>query len=58
MPDQEAVQNPKGDFFGWEPGVGNSAAASLAEQELDRVVGGYIGETEKNLRPIREAGLR
>jgi len=29
------------------------STAQLAEHELDRVVGGYIGETEKNLRPIR-----
>ena len=28
--------------------AGDNAAAQLAEEELERVVGGYIGETEKN----------
>ena len=27
---------------------GDKAAAQLAEEELERIVGGYIGETEKN----------
>jgi hypothetical protein len=35
-----------------EPGskteAGDKAAVQLAEEELERVVGGYIGETEKN----------
>ena len=48
MPDNKPVQNPTSSF----------STAELAEQELDRVVGGYIGETEKNLRPLRAAGLR
>jgi hypothetical protein len=48
MRDNELAQNPESNF----------STAQLAEQELDRVVGGYIGETEKNLRPIREAGIR
>jgi hypothetical protein len=30
---------------------GKLAVTPLSEQELDRVVGGYIGETEKNIRP-------
>jgi hypothetical protein len=28
------------------------AATRLSEQDLDRVTGGYIGETEKNLKGI------
>ena len=48
MPDNKLAQDPER----------NLSTALLAEQELDRVVGGYIGETEKNLRPIREAGFR
>ena len=28
--------------------IGNGAAPQLTEEELERVVGGYIGETEKN----------
>ena len=28
--------------------VCDKAAVQLAEEELERVVGGYIGETEKN----------
>jgi hypothetical protein len=48
MRDNKPAQNPEN----------NCSTAQLAEQELDRVVGGYIGETEKNLRPIREAGFR
>ena len=50
MNDNKIVRNPNGHIF--------EAAVQLAEQELDCVVGGYIGETEKNLRPIREAGFR
>jgi hypothetical protein len=34
--------------FGSEKMIGNGAAPQLTEEELERVVGGYIGETEKN----------
>ena len=33
-----------------EKKTGNGAILQLAEQELEHVVGGYIGETEKNLK--------
>ena len=48
MPTNKPAQNPASNF----------STAELAEQELDRVAGGYIGETEKNLRPIPTARLR
>jgi hypothetical protein len=34
--------------FGSEKMIGNGAAPQLTEEELERVVSGYIGETEKN----------
>jgi hypothetical protein len=42
------IQNPKGSTFGSEKMIGNWAVPQLTEEELERVVGGYIGETEKN----------
>jgi hypothetical protein len=49
MSNYESVPTPKRNFFRSETKPGNRAAAQLAEEELERVVGGYIGETEKNL---------
>jgi len=51
MSSNRRARNTTGDICGSAPCSGNSAATPLVEQELDRVVGGYIGETEKNLRP-------
>jgi hypothetical protein len=48
MSDDKPVQNSEGNIFGSETKTGDRAAAQLAEEELERVVGGYIGETEKN----------
>jgi len=48
MSDNESVQTPEGNIYGSEKRAGDKAAAQLAEEELARVVGGYIGETEKN----------
>lgn len=33
------------------------AFEALSDAALDRVVGGYIGETEKNLRPGKPASV-
>jgi hypothetical protein len=38
------------DLIRKKPETSNPVAPPLAEEELDRVVGGYIGETEKNLK--------
>jgi hypothetical protein len=48
MSEKRPIQNPKGSTFGSEKMIGNGAAPQLTEEELERVVGGYIGETEKN----------
>ena len=48
MSEKKPIQNPKGNTFGSEKMIGNGAAPQLTEEELERVVGGYIGETEKN----------
>lgn len=48
MSDDKPVQNPEGSIFGLGTKTGDGAAAQLATQELEHVVGGYIGETEKN----------
>ncbi len=48
MRDNKPVQTPEGNIFGSGTKTGDKAAARLAEEELERVVGGYIGETEKN----------
>jgi hypothetical protein len=42
------MENPKGNTLGSEKMISNGAAPQLTEEELERVVGGYIGETEKN----------
>jgi hypothetical protein len=47
MSAKEPLENPKGNIFGSEK-TGNGVAPQLADEELERVVGGYIGETEKN----------
>jgi hypothetical protein len=49
MSDKNPVQNPKGDLLRLEKKTGYGATTQLAEKELERIVGGYIGETEKNL---------
>jgi hypothetical protein len=49
MSNCKPAPTPKDNFFGSETKPGNRVAAQLAEEELERVVGGYIGETEKNL---------
>jgi hypothetical protein len=49
MSDKKSVQSPKDNIFISDK-TGNEAAAQLAEEELEQVVGGYIGETEKNLK--------
>ena len=57
MSDKKSVQIPKDNILISDK-TGNGAAAQLAEEELEQVVGGYIGETEKNLtRPIRESAV-
>jgi hypothetical protein len=48
MSEKELLENPKGTIFRLEKKAGNRAASQLADEELERVVGGYIGETEKN----------
>jgi hypothetical protein len=48
MSEKKPIQNSKGNTFGSEKMIGNGAAPQLTEEELERVVGGYIGETEKN----------
>jgi hypothetical protein len=48
MSEKKPIQNPKGNTFGSEKMIGNGATPQLTEEELERVVGGYIGETEKN----------
>ena len=53
MSSNKRVEKTKGDIGGSAPGDSKPAATPLAEQELDRVVGGYIGETEKNIRPAQ-----
>ena len=47
MSDKKSVRSPKDNLISDK--TGNGAAAQLAEEELQQVVGGYIGETEKNL---------
>jgi hypothetical protein len=49
MTNHKSVPTPKDNLFRSETKSGNGTAAQLAEEELERVVGGYIGETEKNL---------
>ena len=49
MSDKKSVQIPKDNILISDK-TGNGAAAQLAEEELEQVVGGYIGETEKNLK--------
>ena len=53
MSGNKRVEKTKGDIGGSAPGDGKPAAAPLADEALDRVVGGYIGETEKNIRPAQ-----
>jgi hypothetical protein len=48
MSDKKSIQSPKDNIL-ISDRTGNEAAARLAEEELEQVVGGYIGETEKNL---------
>jgi hypothetical protein len=48
MSERNPIQNPKGSTFGSEKMIGNGAVPQLTEEELGGVVGGYIGETEKN----------
>jgi hypothetical protein len=48
MNDDKPVDDPRGDVFRSDKTC-NGATAQLLPQELERVVGGYIGETEKNL---------
>ena len=48
MSARNPIQNPKGSTFGSEKMIGNGAVPQLTEEELGGVVGGYIGETEKN----------
>jgi hypothetical protein len=48
MNDKTPVHHPRGNVFRSE-NTCHRADAQLAPQELERVVGGYIGETEKNL---------
>ena len=53
MSDKQFVQNQKAQKANVprsEKKTGNGAILQLAEQELEHVVGGYIGETEKNLK--------
>ncbi len=47
MSAKDPLENPKGNIFRSEK-TGNGAAPQLADEELERIVGGYIGETEKN----------
>ena len=49
MSDKKSVQILKDNILISDK-TGNGAAAQLAEEELEQVVGGYIGETEKNLK--------
>jgi hypothetical protein len=49
LSDNTPVQSPKSNVFRAENKIGNGAAPLLAEEALAHVVGGYIGETEKNL---------
>jgi hypothetical protein len=50
MVERHANENPKPAQSIEIPlkGTSKATAAPLTETELDRVVGGYIGETEKN----------
>ena len=49
MGDKRPLQDSKSSKFRSErKAVDGAAAAQLAEEELHHVVGGYIGETEKN----------
>jgi hypothetical protein len=48
MSENRPIENPKGNTLGSEKVIGNGAAPQLTGEELERVVGGYIGETEKN----------
>ena len=45
MSDQTG-ENSKGNVLGLEKTTSNGTPPQLAEEELARVVGGYIGETE------------
>jgi hypothetical protein len=47
MSDKKSVRNPKENLKA-EKKAGDCTSAQLAEEELECVVGGYIGETEKN----------
>ena len=51
MSSNKRVEKTKGDIGGSAPSDGKPAVAPLADEALERVVGGYIGETEKNIRP-------
>jgi hypothetical protein len=48
MSENKPIQHPKSNTLESEKIIGNGAAPQLTEEELERVVGGYIGETEKN----------